>query len=704
MTDNQRPPLARLLAPRSIAIVGASDEPYSVGNNVLVNLRRFGFPGALHLVSRKSLEIDGRACVASIDELPLGIDAVILAVPASVVKQSLEACGRRGMGGAVVFASGFGEQDEAGRVAQEELAEVAAANNLALIGPNCIGFVNYAEKAPLTFEAVDAAPFAGKGVCVIAQSGAMSGNIRYALQGRGVAVSHSISTGNEAVSASEDCLELLIDDPNVSVFAMFVEQVRRPQNFLALCGRARKAGKPIVLLHSGRSVRAREAAKTHTGSLAGDYAVMRACVEREGVILVEGLDELFDVCALLARRPEPIRGGVAVLSNSGALRGLSLDLCEDVGLAIPEFSSATAADLKTILPSFATVDNPLDITAVAMTNPGLFGDSARAILGDPTIGFLLVAAIGGGHPQQMLKWKAVQAVIETGAKPAALCYLGDDYPLSEAFLKDVRAAGVPFFRSPERALRAVARLAAWGNRLATLDNMTTATTSAPRINMKKQGTIAEYRGKEILARCGIPVPKGRLATSLTEAQLIAREIGFPVVMKAQADALAHKSDVGGVIVNIANEAELDAAEARMSAAMKSGAPDIALDGMLIETMARAGGLEMIVGARRDPHWGAIVLFGLGGVWTEALNDVRLLPASAGSVDILRELQKLKGAALLRGMRGAPPRDVAAFADIVARTGALMLANPEIIDIDVNPVTVYAAGEGALALDALIVMA
>ena len=702
--SDQRPPLKRLLAPRSIAVVGASGEQYSVGNNVLVNLMRFGFAGEVHLVSRRAAEIDGRKCVATIDYLPMGVDAAILAVPAGVVRESLEACGRRGMGGAVVFASGFSEQDEAGKIAQDEFSAVAVANNLAVIGPNCIGFVNYAEKAPLTFEPVDAALLHGKGICVIAQSGAMSGNIRYALHGRGVPVSHSISTGNEAVSASEDCVELLIDDPSVSAFALFVEQIRRPQNFLALCARARKAGKPIVLLHSGRSARAREAAKTHTGSLAGNYAVMRTCVEREGVILVEGLDELFDVCALLARHPEPIKGGVAVLSNSGALRGLSLDLCEDIGLAIPEFSAPTAAALKTILPSFATVDNPLDVTAAAMTKPSLFGDSARAIMDDPTIGFVLVAAMGGGFPQQMSKWKAVQPVIETGAKPAALCYLGDEYPLNDAFLKEVRTSGVPFFRSPERALRAVARLAAWGDTLVTLDVAHAAAADAPRINIKKHGAIAEYRGKEILARCGVPVPRGRLATSLPEARLIAKEIGYPVVMKAQADALAHKSDVGGVIINIADEAALDAAEARMVASVKAGAPMIALDGMLIETMAPKGGLEMIVGARRDPHWGPVLLVGLGGVWTEALKDVRVLPAGASRDDILRELQKLKGAALLRGMRGAPARDVKAFADIAEKVGALMRANPEIADIDVNPVNVYADGEGALALDALIVMA
>ena len=268
-----------------------------------------------------------------------------------------------------------------------------------------------------------------------------------------------------------------------------------------------------------------------------------------------------------------------------------------------------------------------------------------------------------------------------------------------ALLKEVRAAGVPFFRSPERALRAVARLAAWGSAASPSISAVT----APRINIGKRGPIAEYRCKEILARFGVPIPKGRLATSLAEAHVIAKEIGFPVALKAQADALAHKSDVGGVVIGVADDAALDAAEARMSAAVRRSAPQIALEGLLVEAMAPKGGLEMIVGARRDPQWGPVILFGLGGVWTEALKDARLLPADSGRDDILRELARLKGAALLRGMRGAAPRDVSAFADIVEKVGALMRENPEIADIDLNPVNVYAEGEGALALDALFVL-
>ena len=694
--------LARMLRPRSLAIVGASPEPLSVGNNVLVNIRRFGYAGALHLVSRSRSEIDGVACVASIDDLPMDVDAVVLIVPAQAVGESIAACARRGVGGVVVFASGFSEQDEAGAQAQADFAAIARAANMVVLGPNCIGSVNYADGVPLTFEPVEPSPPAGPGVCVIAQSGAMQGNIRYALMGRGVPVAQSISTGNEAVLSAEDYLDLLIDDPTISGFSLFVEQIRNPQRFLTLARRARAASKPIVLLHPGKSGRAREAAKSHTGALAGDHAIMCACVEREGVVVVGGLDELFDVTTLLTRYPSPVEGGVAVLSNSGALRGFSLDFCEEIGLDLPVLTLRTHDALKAILPSFAAIDNPLDITAAGMQKPSLFGDSAAAMLEDEGVGFLLVAAMGGGKPQQINKWRAMRPVLEATAKPVAVAYLGDDYPLDPQFMEEIRDSGIPFFRSPDRALRAIARLAAHG-RTARRSRVATVA-SGCALSPGLRGNVAEWRSKEILSGLGIRVPRGALARKIEDACAIAARIGYPIVLKAQADALAHKSEAGGVIVGIADEAALVAAHARLLANIRAHAPALALDGVLVEEMAPRGGVEMIVGARRDPLWGPVVVAGLGGIWTEALHDACLFPADADADEIRRGLEGLKGAAMLRGLRGAPPCDVDALVAVVMQIGALMQADPRIAEIDVNPLNVYARGQGALALDALLVMA
>ena len=545
---NDTAPLARLLRPRSIAVVGASPEPLSVGNNVLANLRRFKWKGELHLVSRSRAEIDGHACAPSIDDLPMGVDAAILVVPAQAVRESVEACARRGIGGVVVFASGFSEQDDAGKTAQDVIAAIARASNMVILGPNCIGSVNYADGVPLTFEPVDPSPIAGPGVCVVAQSGAMQGNIRYALQGRGVPVAQSVSTGNEAVLSAEDYLDLLVEDPSISVFALFVEQIRHPQNFLRLARRARDAGKPVVLLHPGRSSRAREAAKSHTGALAGDHDVMRAFVERAGVVVVGGLDELFDTVTLLAHCPRPTPGGLAVLSNSGALRGFSLDFCEDLDVSIPDLTAESIDALKAVLPPFAAIDNPLDITAAGMQKPILFGQSAEIMLADPQVGFLLVVAMGGGKPQQFSKWQALKPVLSAAQKPVALVYLGDDFPLNDEFMSEVRESGIPFFRSPDRALRAVANVAAYARHLNSPDIMPAPFVLAGPLG--NHGPLAEWRSKKLLADRDIPVPRGGLARDLAEARLIAGNIGYPVAMKVQADALSHKSDVGGVMLNI----------------------------------------------------------------------------------------------------------------------------------------------------------
>jgi acyl-CoA synthetase (NDP forming) len=700
--DGVRNGFERLLRPRSLAVVGASPEPFSLGGNVLANIERFGFAGDLHLVSRTRTEINGRVCLATIDDLPLGVDAVALMVPVPAVKDTITACVRRGVGGAIVYASGFGEAGEEGRRAQDEIAALAKEAGFALLGPNCLGLINFVDQVPLTFEPVQPIVPSGPGICAIAQSGAMAGNIRMALLGGNVPVAYTISTGNEAVLGAEDVIAGLLDDPAVQLFSVFVEQIRYPKRFLELAAEAHRRGKPIVLLHPGRSARSREASKSHTGALAGDHAVMRAFVAAESVVLVESLDELFDVSRLLARYPHPPAGGAGIMSNSGAIRSLALDFCEQIELPLPEFAAVTCAELKHVLPDFATIDNPLDITAQGMQKPSLFGDSAQALLRDPGVGALLVAAMGGSPAQQMAKWKSLRPVLEAAEKPVALAYMGDSWPVSDEFLADIKNSGVPFFRSPDRAIRAFAHVMRFGQAVAeprARADLTLALSSAVA-----PGPVVEYRGKAMLAEARIPVPRGELARTCDDAVRIARGLGFPLVMKVQAASLMHKSDVGGVAVGIADEDAVRAAWDAMTARVRAARPDLVLDGMLVEAMAPRGGVELIAGARRDPAWGEVLMVGLGGIWAEALGDVRLLPADADAGRIAAELDRLKGARLLHGYRGSPPRDLPALIDALIRIGALIRAVPVLTEIDVNPLVVYPTGQGVLALDALLVAA
>jgi acetate---CoA ligase (ADP-forming) len=451
--------------------------------------------------------------------------------------------------------------------------------------------------------------------------------------------------------------------------------------------------KPIILLHPGKSARARSSASTHTGALAGDYAVMSALLRHEAVVLVDTIDELIDAAELLART-EPPTGGAGIITNSGAIKGFALDFAETIGLDIPPPSPATRAALQAALPAFAAPDNPVDVTAQVIKDIGIWTRATNALAADPAIGSLAMLAVPGAPKQAIEKGQSVLSAIVASGKPAVVAALGDESPIPAEFYSMFRERGVPVFRSPERAMQALAHATRYGRALAT------ANATAPSINappLPHEGTLPEHVGKAYLAALGISIPKGKLARDLATAKAIAAEIGYPLALKAQASTLSHKSDSGGVILGIENVETLASAWDAMQAAMAS----IALDGILTEQMI-TGGLEMIVGARRDPSWGPVVMVGLGGIFVEALKDVRLMPASLPKERIISECYQLNGSAMLRGVRGRPAVDVEALADIVLRVAAAMVARPEITEIDINPLSVLPAGQGAIALDALIV--
>lgn len=688
----ERTGLDRLMRPRAVAIVGAAAEPGSIGGAVLGNLERCGYHGDIHPVSRRAKEINGRPCHAAIDDLPDGVDAAVLVVPQQAVVDAVAACGRRHVGAAVVFASGFAEVGDDGRAEQERLTRTARAAGVRMLGPNCIGFTNFAAGVALTFETVAPEPIAGRpAVGVVTQSGALVGALRIALSAKGLGVSCAISTGNEADLTAEDFVTFLLADPHTRAIALFLEQIRQPQLFLSLAARARSLRKPIVLLHPGKSARARESASTHTGALAGDHAVMTALLRHEAVVLVDTIDELIDAADLLARAPPP-RGGAGIITNSGAIKGFALDFADTIGLDIPTPAPATRAALQAALPPFASLDNPVDVTAQVIKDISIWTRAAEALLADPGIGSLAMLAMPGAPKQAMDKVHAVLPAIVKSGKPAVVAALGDEAPIPTEFPTMFRERGVPVFRSVERAMRALALATAYGQ---AAEVATDAAPSGSAPPLPRPGVLPEYAGKAYLAALGIPVPAGMLAGDLAAAKSIAAEIGYPVALKAQASALTHKSDRGGVMLGIADENALATAWKAMQANMAG----MALDGILLERMVE-GGLEMIVGARRDPSWGPVVMIGLGGIWVETLKDVRLMPAWLPKARIVDECNRLRGAAMLRGGRGRPALDVAALADIAARVAAAMRARPEIIEIDLNPVVVLP--EGAVALDALIV--
>jgi len=695
-------PVNRLLRPASIAIVGISPEPGSFGATMLSSLKSFDYRGAIHLVSRSRSEVFGRPCVPSIDDLPMDVDLAVLCLPGAGVHDAIAACGRRRIGGAIVFASGFAETGAAGLAEQHAIGETARRSHVALLGPNCLGFINHVNGIALCMALPEPRRDRNPTVGFIAQSGALMLAAVEVVRTKGIGYTHVISTGNEAVTGVEDFLAELIEDDATRVITLFVEQIRRPLLFLKLAARARERRKPIVMFHSGRTSESRAAALSHTGALAGDFKTMAALTAHQGVILVESFDELIDVAALLVRYPNPPTAGVGVISNSGAFRGVTFDVCHEAALDVPAWSQPVREQLTGMMPSFAVTDNPIDLGTQLIRTPQLLGTVTQAILDDPNVGSVVAAIVLGSRQQAVDKARAAHSVMRDATKPVAFGAIGGEAAPPEFFavFDDHK---VPLFRSPERALRAMARitnyglsLRRWGERAgsAPVDEIVAA-------KLPARGALPEYLGKAYLAQLGIPVPVGALVCSVAEAESVATQIGYPVALKAQAKALHHKSDVGGVILGISDAEALQRSWDRMQTALSAARPDLRLDGLLIERMSQPG-LEFIIGARRDPDWGPIVAVGFGGTLVELLDDVRLMAPDVTTQDIVRELSRMRGAKLLAGVRGAPPADVAALAAIVAKVAALIRTAPAVVEIDLNPVVVYPQGQGACALDALVV--
>lgn len=689
--------LDRLLRPRSVAILGVSERPGALGNQVLANLERHGFDGEIHLINPKRDEIAGRPCLRSVADLPLGVDAAVLAIPGAAVLDTVRELAARDAGAAVIFSAGFAEGGEEGMAAQRELARIAAGSGMVIEGPNCLGLTNYVDGVALTFVETPGVRLGSKaGVGIVSQSGAMAVVLGTTLMGKELGISISVSTGNEAGSGVEDYVEYLLDDPHTHVIAMIVEQFRQPRRFLALAERARAIGKPIVLLHPGKSSAARESAATHTGAMAGDWQVMQALVRHAGVVLVDGLEELGDVADLAIRSGTIPASGTAMLTESGAFKALTLDLCEAIGLPLPALGGETAAALRAAIPDFIPVSNPMDLTAQALVDPDLYRRALTPLLADPAFGAIVLAIIQTDEATSRLKFEPIIDAIRqlAPAKPVIFAGLDDGAPVPPEYMTALRELGVAYFPSPDRAFRAIARLAG------AAPGMSEASGKPITADLPHGGVIPEYRAKQLLAPLGISFPEGGFAATFDEARAIAARVGYPVAIKAQAAALSHKSDAGGVILDLGDEAALAKGWERLFANVASHDAAITLDGAQVEKMGTRG-TELIVGAKNDPEWGPVILAGFGGVQAELLHDVRLLPAGLSEAAIAAELRKLKSGALLDGYRGSPALDVDAVAGIIATVSRLLLGTPAIREIDLNPVVVYPEGQGAVALDALI---
>lgn len=687
--------LERLFRPQSIALVGATDRSiWSV--SAFDNLVRAGFSGKIHLVNPKGGVIHGRPAVTSCAAVGEQIDAALLMVPEAGLLDTLQDLHVAQVSGAVILSSGFAELGAEGAARQAELSCRATALGIRLIGPNCLGFANFLTNTPLWTTPLRR-PMPNPALAIVSQSGALAGQLeQFAYQQR-IALTHMVSTGNEADITVADVIEYLATQPEPRAIAVFLESVRNPERFIAAARVAREAGKALVVLKVGTSEAAANAAQAHTGSIVGNDRVFNAVCRKHGIARVDSLEELIITADLLSRVGKlPPRGGLALLAMSGGLCEIATDRSDALGLPIAELTPETKAALRQTLPPLATPANPLDITGAAMLQPELITESIRAIAQDPNVG--LVAYVFDvpmkedprGASRNFIKH--VAAGFAAAGKPGLLMshtlvtVTGEGRALVDEYNVVYSGAGTNL------GLAAIAHLFDQRRHRSSADPVV-----ATKTNTRP---TAERAVLDHLAAHGVNVIPAVLASSASHAAEAADQMAGPVVLKIASADIAHKTEVGGVILNVSGP---DAARAAFNTIMQratAAKPDAKIDGVVVSPM-RKSGVELFVGTLSDPQWGPAIAFGLGGVFVEVLEDtsLRLLPIDAN--DALDMLNELRGSTLLNGFRGAPAVDRTAVARAIVAIGNAALAlGPDLVALEVNPL--LASADCVEALDGLAI--
>jgi acyl-CoA synthetase (NDP forming) len=696
--------LDRLLRPRSIAIVGASERP-SVGRTLVEALDGIGFRGEVYPINPRYESLLGRRCYPSIAELPRAVDVVAFCVNHARVLEHMQPAADRGIGAAVIFDGGFAEADADGRARQEAIAGICREAAMTLCGPNCMGVISPHVPSLVYIQAVhDPTRLAGN-VGMISQSGSIC--IGLLTDCRRFGWSQVISSGNEAVVAAVDFLEYLIDDPQTRVIAMFLESVRHPERFVAALDRAADRGKPVVVLKVGRSDRTRRAITSHTGGLAGEARVFSAMLRAHRAIEVADMDEMTEVLAAGQAERWPRGRRLAVMTASGGQAELILDLAGTANLQLPPLAPASRAEVERVVGRITGDGNPLDAWGNGdyATN---FPHGLRVLGGDP--GYDAIAFCSDGFDDQPMGSPAraldyAKTIVEGARQSAKPFYLMT--MRSGVFRRDVaeflRQHGIAAIGGTRAGLGAVDRLARWSEPLAPprpARGGGGAITGAQAARARP--TIHEHDAKRLLAAIGTPIVREQLVTSLDGARGAAKTIGYPVALKVVSDAIPHRSDVGLVTVGLRDERELSAAWDRLSRKVDDLGRRNDVAGFLIQEMAH-GILEVFAGVSRDPDFGLVLAFGAGGVLIDTLDDVALRPLPLRAGDAEAMITETRVATLLGGFRGRPPGDVGALTRALEAIGDFAWAEREsLAELDVNPIVVREKGAGCVVVDALIV--
>ena len=658
----------------------------------------------MHLVNHRGEPVHGQPTVASLRDIGEPVDlAYVLTGPASLPSIMADAA-VAGVRNLVVIAAGFGEMGDEGHERERQLAEQARGYDQLILGPNNLGFINTPDAAMPWSQAMPW-PMQSGGVGIMSQSGALGIFLLNYLQNRDIGISHLVTVGNEAMVTVAEGIDYLVEQEGTRVIALYLESVRHPEVFLAAAERAMKAGKPIVAYKAGRGALGAKVTAAHTGSLAGDDRVFDAVFRQHGIIRVDSIEDLVTTCGLLDAYGELPGTRVAFVTGSGAMCGVIGDTAEANGLELPEFAESTVEELRAVgLPEFATAQNPLDTTGYVVIDTNLLPNSEAVVSRDPNIDMLVVnGSVPATQEAATFMSRYFKRRVELSkVSPVPVISMeflpNDQTSFSREFR---RSEGAPYVvDSLTRGIPALAK-AIWWSGLRRSTRESAAADVAPAIAdvPAARGEWSERQVGELLAANGVPVIPQRLVTTAGQAASAAEQTGFPVVLKVSATGLAHKTDVGGVVLGVGSAESAAQAYERIVTAVSAAAPGTPIEGVLVSPM-RGEGVDLLVGIVRDDTWGLTLVVGLGGIWVEVLADsaVRALPVTPG--EVRQMLTELKSFPLLTGARGAEPVDLDELSRVIARVGAVAAAlGDDVEELEINPLR--AAGSRIEVLDALV---
>ena len=696
--------LDRVLNPRHVCIVGASPKTGSFGDRVLTNLAGFG--GNIYLVNSKYDLIGDRRCYPSMASLPENPDCVAVVAPRDAVEDIVRQAAQLRVGGVILYASGYAETQLPDRIdLQRRLESIGLDSGLKILGPNCLGIANYVRRARISFSDYPAPrDLPGKSIGIASQSGALSQSLAQAIE-CGVSISHAFSAGNQADVDIADLVAYLADEPSCHAIACVFEGMAHPQRLLEAAQIAWRRGKALLIHKTATGALGAEAAISHTGSLAGSDSAYRAAFERGGAVVVEEFEGLMEAAQFFAKAPPPKARGIAVLAASGGAAIMAADKAEAHGISLPQPGSEVRRILEANIPDFGSARNPCDVTGQVVNNPLSMPACSDALLSDAAYGALVV-------PQtlafEMYKSRLESLGTQSEHYGKITCsVLISNWLQGPGTLEAESNTHVALFRSMDRCFRTIA---AWHHRadltqrgerdVKRVSDFGAARQAAQLIADAPNDRLTERESKSVLELYGIPSVRELAADSLDTLLCAATELGFPLALKVESPDISHKSEAGGVALNLRSPDELCAAYERVLANARRFSPEAKISGVLLQPMVPAG-VEVVAGARIDPLFGPLVVAGFGGVLVELLRDssVELAPINAG--EAMRMLLRLKGCALFGGFRGAPAVDLARLADILVRVSEFAADQRSLIaELDINPI--ICSGSTMMAVDALIV--